>query len=150
MKKIIIFMLFLSTFSFGKSIDKLYEQSDILISKIEEMERYSMIELYNELEITCVEEKKISYIEKVKAQDNFSFTTLPSNLYIDLVAENGIENLEFLTKLSIIALDDSQFNLLIESGVLKAVLGDGVVIDLIASYEEIEEFIENIIKEMEF
>lgn len=142
MKKIFILFIIFTTFLKADNLNELYEKSLKLAKNISAMEQNKIADTMNKLNKDY--DKNAEYIEKERSQGHFQIKTTAPTEYKKLVKENAIEGLEFLTKITVIFYEEDSFYLMIESGMLDAIMGDSIVIDLLGTYEEISKLIESL------
>jgi hypothetical protein len=145
MKKFTIIFMLLVTLLFGNDINNLYDESMMLAEKISELEQIKIKNLMKEIGQNYDSSK--NYIISERGQGHFQINTLAPDNYKTIIKNNSIEDLEFLTRITLIFYEENNFYFMIESGMLDAIMGDSIVIDLMGTYEEISNMIKSLEEE---
>lgn len=147
MKKILLLFIILTTFIMADDMNSLYNQSLLLAEKISELEQIKIKDLMKKMDQNYDSNK--NYIDSQRGQGHFQINTLAPEEYKTLVKNSSIEDLEFLTRITLILYEENNFYFMIESGMLDAIMGDSIVIDLMGTYDEIANMIKSLREEAE-
>lgn len=138
----ILLLLLIFTYTFSSPIEKISEKSFYLMSEIKNKEEAEILDTFSTLNIS-IEEKAVSLI-LIEDENNLSLFTVPSSEYISLLQNNKLNNVSYLSHISISYLEDEQFHLEIKSGLLDYLLNDGLIFEFYGSYEKTIEILDEI------
>ena len=147
MKKFLLLFIILTTFAMGDDMNNLYNESLLLAEKISELEQIKIKDLMDKMNQNY--DSNQNYIDSQRGQGHFQIKTLAPEEYKTLVKSSSIEDLEFLTRITLIFYEENNFYFMIESGMLDAIMGDSIVIDLMGTYDEILNMIKSLREEAE-
>lgn len=132
--KFIIF-LFVVFYTFSNSIENLSELSFNLMNEIKKKERTLILESFSSLGIK--EEKEVVSLILVEDKNKLGLFTVPSEQYKALLQNNEINNIDYLSHISIVFLENDEFYFQIKSGLLEYLLHDGLILEFSGEYEKI-------------
>lgn len=138
----ILLLLLIFTYTFSSPIEKISEKSFYLMSEIKNKEEAEILDTFSTLNIS-IEEKAVSLI-LIEDENNLSLFTVPSSEYTSLLQNNKLNNVSYLSHISISYLEDEQFHLEIKSGLLDYLLNDGLIFEFYGSYEKTIEILDEI------
>lgn len=147
MKKILLLFIILTAFAMGDDMNNLYNESLLLAEKISELEQIKIKDLMDKMDQDY--DSNQNYIDSQRGQGHFQINTLAPEGYKSLVKKSSIDDLEFLTRITLIFYEENNFYFMIESGMLDAIMGDSIVIDLMGTYDEISNMIKSLREEAE-
>lgn len=147
MKKILLLFIILTAFAMGDDMNNLYNESLLLAEKISELEQIKIKNLMDKMDQDY--DSNQNYIDSQRGQGHFQINTLAPEGYKSLVKKSSIDDLEFLTRITLIFYEENNFYFMIESGMLDAIMGDSIVIDLMGTYDEISNMIKSLREEAE-
>jgi len=130
-----LLFLFVTIYTFSNSIENLRELSFNLMNEIKKKERTLIVESFSSLNIK--EEKEAVSLILVEDENKLGLFTVPSEQYRTLLQNNEINNIDYLSYISIMFLGNDEFYFQIKSGFLEYLLDDGLILEFSGNNEKI-------------